>query len=172
MNFFKSSENEQHLFKEFFLKYNRTVFLFISHKIADRDDALDVTQNVFIHLWKYRRELKDDTIDKIIFKTCNQEISSYYLLKKKQNFYKNDVDLNNISDETQENLDLMLLKEQRITDIYSWIELLPDKRKKIFMMNKIEKITQEQIAMEMGMSKAAVSKQIIKAMLFLKQKLR
>lgn len=171
MNFFKGSENEQYLFKEFFLKYNRRVFLFLSSKIANRDDVMDVTQNVFIHLWKYRKDLNNDNVEKIIFKTCNQEISSFYLVKNKQNFYENDVDLNNISDETQENLDLMLLKEQKISDIFTWVDMLPDKRKKIFIMNKVEKITHEQIAIEMSMSKAAVSKQITKAMLFLKQKL-
>lgn len=169
MDFFKHKENDEHLFKEFFLKYNRIVFLFISRKIGDRDDVMDVTQNVFIHLWKYRKVLNDENIERIVFKTCNQEISSFF--RGRRGDYQDSFDLNTISDKSQEDAEERILKEKRISELYNKIELLPDKRKKIFVLNKIDKFTHEQIAIELNISKAAVSKQVGKAMLFLKQKL-
>jgi len=70
-------------FKEIYDLYHFKVFCFVKKYTSQLADAEDVTQNVFIHLWKYRTKL-DPAIDleAILFKSSKQEISKWY---KKQN---------------------------------------------------------------------------------------
>lgn len=49
-------------FKEIYDLYHYKVFCFVKKYTAQLADAEDVTQNVFIHLWKYRNKV-DPAID-------------------------------------------------------------------------------------------------------------
>ena len=70
-------------FKEIYDMYHFKVFCFVKKYTAQLADSEDVTQNVFIHLWKYRAKLDPNVeLEAILFKSSKQEISKWY---KKQN---------------------------------------------------------------------------------------
>ena len=70
-------------FKEIYDLYHFKVFCFVKKYTSQLADSEDVTQNVFIHLWKYRTKLDSGTdLEAILFKSSKQEISRWY---KKQN---------------------------------------------------------------------------------------
>ncbi|MYY43972.1 sigma-70 family RNA polymerase sigma factor [Elizabethkingia anophelis] len=168
----KDDYNQALFFQEVFEEYNQRIFLFIAAKVSQRDNALEITQEVFIHLWHYRKELTTEKRDSIIFKTCRQAISRFFKHHpgNPPALFLEELQLHLI-DDAEEELEYRLEKESRLEQMQAAIQTLPEKRKYILVANKIEGKTQKQIATEMNLSRTAVENQIQKAMLFLKAKL-
>ena len=125
-----------------------------------------MTQNVFIHLWKYRAKLDPNvTLEAILFKSSKQEISKWY---KKQNRIFSVED-----DQLIKELDSAAEPDDDISSQLEKIEYLlnkiPEKRRKIFSLHKFEDRSYKEIAVEMNMSPSAVANQISKTLQFLKK---
>lgn len=156
------------MYKKIYNTYRERVFDYIKGKVKDRDDILDIMQNVFFHLWKYREVLGGTNTENIIFKTCSQEISNFYLAQSKQPI-RNDSPIIEQPDNSVDQLFHKVEQEKQLKALHKSIELLPTSRKQILTMNKLEGITQEKIAAQLNLSPKAVKKQISKAMIFLKK---
>lgn len=153
-------------FKEIYELYHFKVFCFVKKYTAQLADSEDVTQNVFIHLWKYRAKLDPNvTLEAILFKSSKQEISKWY---KKQNRIFSVED-----DQLIKELDSTAEPDEDISSQLEKIEYLlnkiPEKRRKIFSLHKFEDRSYKEIAVEMNMSPSAVANQISKTLQFLKK---
>lgn len=146
------------------------IFVRVMQKVRKRDHALEITQNVFVHLWIYRKKINDINKLSIIFKTCKQEI---YKFCKKNN--TTDVSIDEIKhsfiDHSDEELERKMNQEHMLEEVFFVLNQVPERRKAIFMMNKIEGKASREIAQEMNVSKSSIDRQISKTMLFLKKKL-
>ncbi|MBF4516880.1 sigma-70 family RNA polymerase sigma factor [Flavobacterium sp. ANB] len=153
-------------FKEIYDLYHYKVFCFVKKYTAQLADSEDVTQNVFIHLWKYRTKL-DPSVDleAILFKSSKQEISKWY--KKQNRIFSFE------NDQLIKELDSPLEADDEINAKLEKIEYLlnkiPEKRRKIFNLHKFEDRSYKEIAQEMDMSPSAVANQISKTLQFLKK---
>ncbi|MDQ1096913.1 MULTISPECIES: RNA polymerase sigma factor [Chryseobacterium] len=163
---------QKYSFEEIFQIYNQLIFSLILRKVRERNHAIEITQEVFIHLWSYRKNLIPEKIEAIINKTCRQAISKFYkrLPGQGTTFYIEELNLY-LPDESEEALEQKLKREFQLDQLHAAIETLPYKRKMILLANKIEGKTQKQIASEMNISRSAVENQIHKAIQFLKSKL-
>ncbi|OXA90025.1 RNA polymerase sigma factor [Flavobacterium hercynium] len=153
-------------FKEIYDLYHFKVFCFVKKYTSQLADAEDVTQNVFIHLWKYRTKLDSGTdLEAILFKSSKQEISRWY--KKQNRIFSFE------NDQLIKELDTAAEVEEDITSKLKEIEYLlnkiPEKRRKIFSLHKFEDRSYKEIAEEMNMSQSAVANQISKTLQFLKK---
>jgi len=160
------SDGDDSCFKEIYELYHFKIFSFVKKYTAQLADAEDVTQNVFIHLWKYRHKL-DTSIDieSILFKTSKQEISKWY---RKQNTILSVDDSQLIKE-----LDCIDEKEEPIGSKLEQIEWLlkqiPERRRRIFILHKFEDRSYKEIALEMDMSPSAVANQVSKTLHYLKK---
>ncbi|MNL09520.1 RNA polymerase sigma factor [compost metagenome] len=151
-------------------KFHPLIIALIYKKIKNRDDVLDVYQNVIIHIWQYRSKLDSKNIEGIIVKTCLQEIAHFYRNTKRTQTDALPLDH---SDTTMEDVLIAERKEQNLLEIEKAIEeLLPPLRRKIFKMNKLDGITQEKIATTLNISKRSVEQHISKSIIFLKNKVK
>jgi RNA polymerase sigma factor (sigma-70 family) len=158
---------EENTYKKFFHQYNQLVFSHIKKKIKNEDDIMDVLQDVFIHLWEYRQSLYSVNTENIIFNTCNQKIANFYRNEDKHS--TNESITFDHADTSSQDLTSAKKKEKRLKKIEESIELLiPPIRKQIFKMNKLEGITQEEIASDLNISKRTVKYHIAEAMAFLR----
>ncbi|MGA9638618.1 RNA polymerase sigma factor [Flavobacterium sp.] len=159
-------EGDDSCFKEIYELYHFKVFSFVKKYTTQLADAEDVTQNVFIHLWKYRNAL-DTTIEleSILFKSSKQEISRWY---KKQNriFSVEDKQLLKDLDRTDTEEESMNTKMESIESL---LEQIPERRRKIFDLYTFEELSHKEIALKMDMSSSAVANQISKTVQFLKK---
>jgi len=159
-------EGDDSCFREIYDLYHFKVFCFVKKYTAQLADSEDVTQNVFIHLWKYRAKL-DPTVslESILFKSSKQEISKWY---KKQNriFSVENEQLIKELDSPSESDDSIDLKLEQIQLL---LDKIPEKRRKIFNLHKFEDLSYKEIAAEMNMSPSAVANQISKTLQFLKK---
>ncbi|RKR04948.1 RNA polymerase sigma-70 factor (ECF subfamily) [Flavobacterium sp. 90] len=153
-------------FKEIYDLYHFKVFCFVKKYTAQLADSEDVTQNVFIHLWKYRTKLDPNIeLEAILFKSSKQEISRWY--KKQNRIFSVE------NDQLIKELDYVLEVDDDISIKLEKIEYLlnkiPAKRRKIFNLHKFEDRSYKEIAAEMDMSPSAVANQISKTLQFLKK---
>jgi RNA polymerase sigma factor (sigma-70 family) len=163
----KFTNAEENAYQKFFHLYNHQVSCYVSRKIKKREDMMDVVQNVFIHLWEYRHVLYSANTENIIFKTANQKISEFYKLKEKQKFYAEaTIDY---PDNSLEELNQKKQKEYYLSKLEASILLIiPPLRMEIFKMNKLEGISQKQIAIQLNIPLRTVEYHISEAMVFLK----
>lgn len=153
-------------FKEIYDLYHFKVFCFVKKYTSQLADSEDVTQNVFIHLWKYRTKLDPEvSLEAILFKSSKQEISRWY---KKQNriFSVEDNKLIQELDSKTQSDEEVSLQMERIEYL---LDKIPAKRRKIFNLHKFEDRSYKEIAEEMNMSPSAVANQISKTLQFLKK---
>lgn len=159
-------EGDDSCFKEIYDLYHYKVFCFVKKYTAQLADSEDVTQNVFIHLWKYRAKLDPEvSLEAILFKSSKQEISKWY---KKQNrifSVENEQLIKELDSSSESDDDIDLKLEQ----IQLLLNKIPEKRRKIFNLHKFEDLSYKEIAIEMNMSPSAVANQISKTLQFLKK---
>jgi RNA polymerase sigma factor (sigma-70 family) len=153
-------------FKEIYDLYHFKIFCFVKKYTAQLADSEDVTQNVFIHLWKYRTKLDPNVeLEAILFKSSKQEISKWY--KKQNRIFSVE------NDQLIKELDYVVEVDDDISFKLEKIEYLlnkiPAKRRKIFNLHKFEDRSYKEIAAEMDMSPSAVANQISKTLQFLKK---
>jgi RNA polymerase sigma-70 factor (ECF subfamily) len=159
-------EGDDSCFREIYNLYHFKVFCFVKKYTAQLADSEDVTQNVFIHLWKYRTKLDSNTdLEAVLYKSSKQEISKWY---KKQNriFSVENDQLIKELDSASESDDDISLKLEKIEYL---LNKIPAKRRKIFNLHKFEDLSYKEIALEMDMSPSAVANQISKTLQFLKK---
>lgn len=159
-------DGEDSCFMEIYELYHFKVFSFVKKYTTQLADAEDVTQNVFIHLWKYRNKL-DTGIDlkSILFKSSRQEISKWY---KKQNeiFSVENIQLIkelDCADETRES------RGSKMEGMELLLEQMPERRRKIFALYTFEEYSYKEIALEMDMSPSAVANQVSKTLQYLRK---
>lgn len=153
-------------FKTVYDQYHKKVFLFVNHYIEGKDDAEDVVQEVFVHLWKHIKKLRSaGSPEPIIFKTSKQEIANYYR-RKKIKFDFLDEDMHTVDNAYDAQSDIQ--DKHRLDKINLLIDTLPDRRRTIFMENVVEEMSYAQIATRHNISKSAVAKQITKVLQFLR----
>ena len=153
-------------FKEIYDMYHFKVFCFVKKYTAQLADSEDVTQNVFIHLWKYRAKLDPNVeLEAILFKSSKQEISKWY--KKQNRIFSVE------NEQLIKELDYVYEVDDDINSKLEKIEYLlnkiPAKRRKIFNLHRFEDLSYKEIAIEMNMSPSAVANQISKTLQFLKK---
>ena len=158
---------EKSSYEGLYYHYNHQIFSCIAQSIKNRDDVMDVMQEVYVHLWEFRNKLVPQTAESIIFNTCRQKISKFYRKTKQEPFYEEMA--GEYADSTQEELKSVNKKEQHLSELEKSIELIiPPLRRKIFTMNKLEGIIQEEIAFQLDIPKSTVKHHISEAMIFLK----
>jgi len=164
LNAHRHINKEETKFQQFFQQYDHQLFSLISLKVHEREDAKDVLQNVFVHLWEYRHLIQQESWKQVVFNTCNQKIAEYYRKEKKASVC-NHLDENTQIAATEEQNE----KEHLLSALESSITLIiPPIRQTIFRMNKLQGLRQEQIAINLKISKRTVENHIAKAMMFLK----
>lgn len=166
MTFFRKHIDEENKYKELFHTYYSRVFMYIAKKIKSRENIMDISQNVFVHLWQYRNSLLKSNPEAIIFNTCNQEISKFIHATQKMPTQSLEADTD--TKDNSPDFTIAIEKEQRIDNLHDIINLLPPIRQKILKMNKLEGLTQEQIALELKIPQHSVKHHVSEAMVFLK----
>ncbi|MCS3870271.1 RNA polymerase sigma-70 factor (ECF subfamily) [Chryseobacterium ginsenosidimutans] len=153
-------------FKNLYTDYKHKVYFFVKKYISNNEDIEDVVQEIFIHLWKHIKDLRNsENVEAIIFKTAKQEIANFYRKNKMILASSNDESvLENHAEEIPENI----ISDQDISTLQSLLEKVPAKSRDLFLQNKVQNLSYSKIAEQNNLSKSAVEKHINKVLKFLK----
>lgn len=166
LNHIKSGDKKA--FDELFLIYYKNLCRFALTFVKDAGDSEEVVQRFFVRLWENRRKLEtQDNPKAFLFKSVYFE--SMKLLRtnntreKYISEYFSQFDFN--QNETEDFSSFLPYLHQAI-------EKLPEKCRQIFILNKLEGLTQKEIADYIGISVKTVENQVSIAIYKLRDELK
>ena len=133
------------------------------------EEAEELTQDVFLKVWNAREQIgRIDHFENWLYTVSRNAIVSAVRKKLSRPDFLREQD----KAENALRPDLLLESRQHYQVLLKGISLLPEKRREVFRMSRLEGLTHEQIAVQLGMHKDTVAQYIVKAVVFLKGYLR
>ena len=154
-------------FDQLFRNYSRNLFRFAFSLLKNKDDAEGIVQEVFLRVWNKRADIDSNRSFKSwLFTISYNLIIDELRLRLKEKEYINHLEkFFNTQDIIAENeADYNLLK----TQIDEVMEKLPDKRKMIYRLSRVEGLSNKEISEKLSISVKTVENQINLAIKFLK----
>lgn len=160
----------QGAFNLLFYKYERKLYAFSLSILPSREDAEEVVQEVFYKIWKNRDLLNEQTSFKaFIFTIAKNYIFNLLSKRVSETAYKHyyrDATSNQVNS-TEESCYFHELKNT----IEQMVSKMPDKRKQVFTMSRLEGLTNQEIAAQLNLSLSTVENHINKSLKTLKEQL-
>ncbi|WP_240613003.1 RNA polymerase sigma factor [Chitinophaga parva] len=151
-------------FAKLFQRYWRKLYMTASRKLADAEQASEVIHDVFLEIWRRRETLYIDNVPAYLGKSLHNRILNE-LARKKDTF------LFNVLEHAGASLyaaDQGVLEKDLIALISTWIEALPEKRRKIFVRYYFQHLTTSEIASQLDISEKTVRNQLSISVQFLR----
>lgn len=164
-------ESNYPAFTELYQRHWKYIYSIAYQKTASKDDAFDLTQNVFLEFYDKREKLiinipiKNYLRTAVLFKLSNYFRSRGFQEKHYHNFQQFLVQ----AQEADVSFDSLTMKESAMEFeilldlIYQAIEDMPDKMKQIFLMSRTEQFSINEIADQLGVAPQTVKNQISNA---------
>ena len=154
-------------FDQLFRNYSRNLYRFAFSLLKNKDDAEGIVQEVFLRVWNKRADIDSNRSFKSwLFTISYNLIIDELRLRLKEKEYLNHLEkfFNTQDIITENEADYNLLK----TQIDEVMEKLPDKRKVIYRLSRVEGLSNKEIAEKLNLSVKTVENQINLALKFLK----
>ena len=127
-------------------RYHFSVYLYIYNKVNNKEEAEDLSQDVFVRLMDYKQMLRPDTVKFFIYTISRNLVNDYlrrYYKKQEITSYMYDRTSCVVAD------DLLACEKRRV-------EFLPSQRRKIYVMNRFEDKSVTDISEELNLSRRTV----------------
>lgn len=151
-------------FKALFEKYYTKLYYSSLAIVRDEDDARDIVNDVFAHIWE-KHDSFEDTVNSMYLYTSIRHRSLDHLKKKKvRDNYANNYIRNN-----DEGFQYDDEEEERIRQIQKVIDKMPEKTKYVLDQCYMEGKRYMEVASDIGISRDGVRKHIVKALRLLRE---
>lgn len=148
-------------FLEIYRAFYGKVFTFVLSLVKSKANAQDITQNIFMKLWKNRKKLEHiKSMDDYLFILSKNACMDYFRKASRKKEISTDVFdeflLSRIVSSSEKRIDAL----SDIEELRHVIESLPSKRRDIFIMSRFDGLSNDEIASILGVSKKTVENQI------------
>ena len=151
------SMGDESAFKEMFVQYYPKVKVFLGQFIGNQDDAKDVAQNIFVKIWLQRRLLPELRSFSAFLYTMTRNAAIDYGRIHKIRIHLDAVET--ASERDHETESGFFAKELQVRISHAVAEM-PEKRRKVFIMSRLEGRTGKEIAETLGISRKTVENHI------------
>lgn len=155
-------------FDQIFMDWYCPVRNYIYYKTGDMQVAEDIVQDTFLKLWEKKDEIKIGTVKSLLYKIASNLFLN--MIEHRNIAFKFISDQDNTEYSAAPDYEL----EMKEFDDRLQIALsdLNEKNRVVFLMNRIDDLTYNQIAQNLGITVKAVEKRMGKALAFLKERLK
>jgi len=163
-------KDDSESFESLYDIYHKQVYSFALSLLNSTSDAEEIVQNVFLALWIQRNSLNISTsFASYLFSIVRYKVYDFIHHKINHEAYvKYTFDHNNeYSFVTEDEISFREL-EKSFGDA---IQKLPERRREIFILSRIDKLSYKEISEKLGISENTVDTQIRHALNFLRQQL-
>lgn len=164
-------KGDKESFRSLYKTYQPEIFAFLLRYLKAIEAAEDITQEVFIELWKNRRKINVNlSLSSFLFTIAKNKIIDHFRKQQRQtlfnNYFQHYLEFTNTLNEENGGNDVTSRK------VDSVINKLPEKRKIVFLLSKKFGLNRREIADFLGISENTVKNQLQEALKFLRQVLR
>lgn len=156
---------EERTYQALFESLSQAIRNFIYYKGGDLPQAEDITQEAFLRLWKACVSVHPNKAKSYLYTIANNLFLDQIKHQKVVLAFQQKRPSNNIAESPEYLLEEQEFKQQ----LEQAIAALPENNRVVFLMNRIEKMTYQEIADRLGLSKKAVEKRMSKALLELRK---
>jgi RNA polymerase sigma factor (sigma-70 family) len=143
-----------------FDRYNKRIFNFLATLTNDRDEAEDLTQNVFLRMIKYRNSFKDDSrFQPWIYQIARNVFSDHY---KSQKNHLNNIDVEKLSDHIPEPEDSKSTQEKEEL-LHACLARLSDDERQLLVLTRFQHMKYEEVAHVMETTVANIKVKVHRA---------
>jgi RNA polymerase sigma-70 factor (ECF subfamily) len=153
-------------------RFRAPLMAFFLKRVGNRTDAEDLTQEVFLKILRRSNTIDVERADSYVF-TAAANLLRDRARQSTSHLEKAHVSLDNPlhlhSPQLIEDLDpeRVLISKQSLDDVLAALEGLSQRTRDIFVLFRIERMRQQEIADSFGLSRSAVEKHIVKAVMHL-----
>ncbi len=157
-------------FDSLFEAYSSKLYGFALKYFKNESDSEELVQSVFVKVWENRQSLKSEfSFKSYLFTIALNQIRKHF--NKKATSFRYLESLQNDPELTEhpslQNDDY----ESVLQQINQLIELMPPRRREIFMKSKLEGKSSKEIASELNISAGTVDNQVSEALRFIRSRL-
>jgi RNA polymerase sigma-70 factor (ECF subfamily) len=148
----KLASGDTKVFRQFFMEYYPKVRTFIIYFVKSEAIAEDLSQDIFEHIWRHKDFLTNlKSLNAYMFRMAKNYAINYLNHKTVEENYKaSRVPLGEYSTEEK-----LYVKELELL-IQLTVEKMPQQRRRIFEMSRIENLKNAEIAEKLNISKRTV----------------
>ncbi|MCW0484883.1 RNA polymerase sigma factor [Gaoshiqia sediminis] len=164
-------QGDKQAFKALFDKYAVRLYQFSLKYLREKEDAEDLLNEVFLKIWENRQNLRSDlSFQSYLFTIAYNNIRQRFLKRSREEKYiqvfAEEYIITSTKDEDQLDYQLFVEKFNKI------IDLLPARRKEIFILSYKKEKKNREIAEQLGISEQFVKKQLSIARKFITDKMK
>lgn len=138
--------------KEFLLPIRDKLFRLALSITRNKEDAEDVVQDVFLHIWKKNDWEKIENIEAYCFRSTRNRALDKISLKENQLESLPD----NLDFPVQENIEQIVEAQEQIDLIEKWLAKLSEKQQSIFRLREVEELSYKEIALILSITEEQV----------------
>lgn len=163
---FKKGDAEA--FKSLFDLYHKRLYCFLFGLLKSKEDAEEIVQETFLKIWESREYfLEDYPFESLLFRIAKNASLNYS--RKKVNRMVFEKHFGFFADFSEDSADQYILFQETQSIIETILNGLPPKRKEIFILQKVEGLSRQEIAGKLGISIITVDHQLLKANKYVKK---
>lgn len=159
----KLQKSDVEAFDKLFSNYGKRLYHFAYGYLKSKEDAEGVVQEVFLRVWRNRKQLKSDLSFKAyLFKIAYHHILELFEQINRRQAYQHQIIDETVSftDDTNERLNYQILLEK----VETLIGKLPTRQREILIKRKKEGIPVKEIAEQLGISPKTVENHLTEAL--------
>ena len=137
-------------------------YYYFLRKTSSEEDAKDLLQGTFLKLWLYRSSLNNDfSLDQQLFHIARTVLIDHIRKANKQQ----EINLNVSTATEQKSLEnFQSMEFDTKQQMQRILNEMPDLRKKVFQLHKLEGYSYKEIAQQLGISEKSVDNHLAKAL--------
>lgn len=153
---------DEQAFRALFDLYCERLYYFLFGLLKSKEDAEEIIQETFLKIWENREHFWEDyPFESLLFRIAKNSSLNYN--RKKVNRAVFEKDFGFFADLSEYSADQYLLFQETQRIIDTILDGLPPKRKEIFLLQKIDGFSRQEIARKLNISVITVDHQLIKA---------
>lgn len=158
-------------FESFFIEYHSKVKGFAVSILRSKEDAEDITQDIFVKLWDMPHLWRNSKSDAYIFTMVRNHIYNHLRREKFIRDYNSSLTKEITFQTNNSTLDAIRLNETQAIATKT-IEEMPERRKEVFTLSRVKGLSNQDIATKLGISIRTVERHLYLALISLKKELQ
>lgn len=162
--------SDMEAFRRLFEKYQPILFRNVLHNLRDPDAAHDIVQETFIRVWQHRASLRPtESFLAYIFRISRNLVLDAAKHREVRRKFENEIPQTTLSEDNPDSATELGMLEEKL----AWaVENLPAKCREIFLLSRMEGMTNVEISKRLALSEKTVENQITRALKVLRRRLR
>ncbi|WP_374831247.1 RNA polymerase sigma factor [Paenochrobactrum pullorum] len=156
--------------QDLFRRHATDIARFLRQKGHDPETVKDITQDTFMRIHDKEKHKNISNIRSYLFRIADNLATDYFRAAKSRNRYVTASETFDAADESPDQ-ERVADYRQRLALLEKAVASLPPRQKQVFLMHKFDDLSHVEIAQELGITRSAVEKLIMKALAHCREQL-